>query len=106
MPGVKPDHLNVTMENGVLTIQAHRTFDYGSAAVRWSERAQGQFTRSFRLGDGYDPDRVDATLHDGVLVVRVAKRPEITPRKIPVYFSADDANKQLGAKADETTPTT
>lgn len=101
VPGATPNDVNVTMENGVLTIQAQRALDYTNAAVRRVERYQGSFTRSFRLGDGYDPDRVSATLANGVLVVRIAKRPEATPKKIPVYFDAGAANKQLETSTPE-----
>jgi HSP20 family protein len=97
MPGVRRDGVSVVMESGVLTIQARRTFDYTRASVRRAERYQGDIARSFRLGAGYDPDHVSATLDDGVLVVRIAKRPEATPKRIPVHFGAETAgSKQLG----------
>jgi HSP20 family protein len=102
VPGARPEDVSVTMENGILTIQARRTLDYANAAVRRAERYQGAFTRAFRLGSGYDPAQVSATLDNGVLLVRVAKRPEAMPRKIPIYFGLDAANKQLAGKAGDT----
>lgn len=98
VPGASPDDVNVTMENGVLTIHARRATSYESASVRRKERFHGELSRSFRLGDSYDPDQVTATLQNGLLSVRVAKRPAATPKKIPVHFSAAAQNAQLGEK--------
>lgn len=103
VPGAGPEDVNVTMENGVLTLEARRTLDTANATVRYAERYHGTFARSFRLGDSYDPNQVSANLKNGVLVVHVAKRPQATPKKIPIGFGGAVANKQLGA-AEETAP--
>jgi len=97
VPGSRPEDVSVTLENGVLTIHARRTVDHAGAAVHRAERHQGELTRAFTLGETYDGDSVSATLHNGVLAVKVAKRPEAAPRKIPVRFAADAADAQLGA---------
>lgn len=98
-PGVQPADAEVTMNAGVLTITTRRKRGYTSGDLRLSERTEGQSTRSFQLGDGYDPDQVSATLANGILTVHVAKRPEAKPRRIPIYFDANQTNKQLTAEA-------
>ncbi|WP_437719987.1 Hsp20/alpha crystallin family protein [Sorangium sp. So ce861] len=101
VPGCGPDDIGITAENGVLTIHVRRKEDSEGAAMIRSERYHGEFTRSFALGEHYDMDQVSASLQNGVLTVKVAKRPEATPRRIPVRLGADDASKQLGAKPAE-----
>jgi HSP20 family protein len=54
--------------------------------VEWhrQERGFGSFERSIPLPAGVDPEKIDARLEHGVLTIRMAKRPEAKPRKIPV----------------------
>jgi HSP20 family protein len=51
------------------------------------ERSYGSFTRSFVLPDTADGEKVDAKLTDGLLKVRIPKRPSAQPRKITVSAS-------------------
>lgn len=101
VPGCGPDDIGITAENGVLTIHVRRKEDSEGAAMIRSERYHGEFTRSFALGAHYDMDRVSASLQNGVLTVNVAKRPEATPRRIPVRLGAEETSKQLGGKPAE-----
>lgn len=89
LPGAGPDDVEVTAENGMISLRAVRKVEYGDARLHRAERYRGEFKRSFRIGDGYDASQISATLHNGVLTVTVPKRPEATPRKIPICFSAD-----------------
>jgi HSP20 family protein len=85
LPGVDPAHINVAVENGVLTITAERNEaqrDEGTALVR--ERAYGKFAQSFRLADDLDADAVSADCRDGVLTIRVPRRAAAKPRQIEV----------------------
>ena len=53
LPGADPDSVQVTVEHGVLTIQAERTPHYGdSGQVIAAERPQGSFARQLSLGEG------------------------------------------------------
>ncbi|AUX47445.1 Hsp20/alpha crystallin [Sorangium cellulosum] len=98
LPGASPEDVEVTCEQGLLTLRAVRRVDYGEAKLHRAERARGEFTRSFRIGDGYDTGQIAATLHNGVLTVTVPKRPEATPRKIPIYFSPSAGGGATEAK--------
>ncbi len=76
MPGVDPQDLELTFENGTLAIAGKR----GERTYRYS----------IALGDTIDPDAIEATLDKGVLTVLAHKRPEAKPRKILVA-TADKA---------------
>jgi len=43
-----------------------------------------RYSRSFGLSSELEPDRIEATLKDGVLTVRIPKRAEYRPRKIEI----------------------
>jgi HSP20 family protein len=70
MPGVDPQDLELTFENGTLTITGKR----GEQVYRYS----------VALGDTIDPNSIEAQLDKGVLSVNARKRPEAKPRKILV----------------------
>lgn len=73
LPGVKLEDVDITLQNGVLTISGeHRTDqeeEKGGYHVR--ERRYGTFRRSMTLPEGVDENRVHARFEDGVLEVVV-----------------------------------
>ncbi len=72
LPGADPDSIEVTVEHGVLTIQAERTPHYGaSEQVIAAERPQGSFARQLSLGEGVDSENLTAGYTDGVLHVTI-----------------------------------
>jgi HSP20 family protein len=86
LPGVKPDEVEVSIEESVLTIAGQRDFysDKESDGFRRIERRFGRFHRAVRLPDRVDPDKVDAAYRDGLLTVTVPKAESAKPRKIQV----------------------
>ncbi len=86
LPGVDPKNIEITMENGVLTIKGERT----SAATEEKEgykrveRVSGTFYRRFSLPDSADAERIQATGKDGVLTVSLPKHEKVQPRRIEV----------------------
>ena len=86
LPEMKRDDINVTFENGVLTITGERKpeFDPAQGTFHRSERAYGRFSRSFTLPATVDAHRINASYKDGVLTVRVPQREEAKPRQIAV----------------------
>ena len=84
-PGYKKDEIDVTLENGVLTIRGRKEQTQekkGEYYVR--ERRTGQFARSFTLPSTVDENKVKATLRDGILTVVLDKSEQMKPRKIEV----------------------
>lgn len=86
MPGFKRDEIEVTLEQGVLTIHAERNAeqDESKGQTHLHERRFSRVTRSFRLGQAVDENKVDARLEDGVLTLTLHKREEVKPRRIEV----------------------
>ncbi len=86
LPGVAQSDLEVTVENGELTIGVNRKTETeqteGGYYVR--ERHTGNLTRTFRLPDTADLNQVGAELTNGVLTLRIPKREEAKPRQIPI----------------------
>jgi HSP20 family protein len=86
IPGVKPDDVEVTMENGVLTIRGERKFEETEEKenFRRIERSHGIFYRRFSLPDNTDSEGVMATGKDGVIEVTIPKTAEKQPKRIEV----------------------
>lgn len=86
VPGVDPKDMEVTMENGVLTIKGERTVESESEdnGYRRVERLHGTFYRRFALPDYADADKIAATCKNGVLTLTIPKTEAVKPRKITV----------------------
>jgi len=85
LPGLTKDDLNVSVENGVLTIGGERQSSCKKEENGYciSERSFGKFSRSFRLPD-VDESSIDASLKDGVLTILLNKAEDVKPRKIKI----------------------
>jgi HSP20 family protein len=86
LPGVKLDDLQITLEDGLLTIQGERHFAHDSSDQRFHrvERRYGAFRRSITLPTHVQADAVEATVEDGVLQIMVPKMEEAKPKRIQV----------------------
>ena len=86
LPDMKREDINVTFENGVLTLTGERKaeFDSNEGTFHRSERAYGRFSRSFTLPATIDSARISATYKDGLLTIRLPQREEAKPKQIAV----------------------
>lgn len=88
LPGVERKDINVTLEDGLLSVSGTRQAEHQDKDQRagWArvERAWGSFERHVRLGDGYDADGVKAEYKDGVLSIRIPKKEAAKPRTITI----------------------
>ena len=82
VPGLKQEDLEITLDDGVLTLKGQRRYEGNGKDKVWLGRSYGSFARSFTLPDTVDPDGLTAELADGVLTVRVAQQPKAKPRRI------------------------
>ena len=86
IPGVEAKDIEITMENGVLTLKGKRTDDKEEEREGYKrvERVRGTFYRRFSLPDTADTDKIEATSKDGVLEIVVPKQAKLQPRRITV----------------------
>jgi HSP20 family protein len=77
LPGVAQKDIDISVDQGVMTIRGEKRASREEKGETWffSERQYGAFSRSFRLPADADPDRVDARLKDGVLTLRLPRKP-------------------------------
>jgi HSP20 family protein len=89
LPGVDPKNIDITMENGVLTLRGRRESEQTKEehGYRRIERSHGEFFRRFTLPDSADGEAISANCAHGVLTVRIGKRAEVQPRRIQVKTS-------------------
>jgi HSP20 family protein len=87
MPGMKKDDIEISLENGVLTITAETQSETeekeGDRVIR-QERRYGKYLRSLRLGKEIDEKQVKASYKDGILELVLPKAEEVKPKKITV----------------------
>lgn len=83
LPGVTRENLSITIENGLLRLNAKRTAQaLGKPII--SETQASDFAREFRLGSTIDTHAITALLEQGVLRLRLPKLPESQLRHIPL----------------------
>lgn len=90
LPGVKKEDLDISVHDGVLTINAETKYEdeeKKQGRVIRQERRYGKFVRSMRLGDSIDSDKIKADYKDGVLNLVLPKAEEVRPKRIDVKVS-------------------
>jgi HSP20 family protein len=93
VPGVKQDDITVTIEHRELTVKGVRRLEANDREKMSLGRAYGDFSLSYALPDTVDGEHLSADLADGVLTIRVPKRPSAQPRRIRI--GSGNASKQL-----------
>ena len=87
LPGIRKEDLDVTVDDGVLTIKAEHNDNQeqteNGQLIR-QERSYGKFVRSLRLGATVDEETITAEYRDGVLHITLPKAKEVQPRKVEV----------------------
>ncbi len=86
LPGVNSKDIDISISNNVLTIKGEKKLgdDKEKTKVYRRECWSGTFQRTLSLPETVDSNKVDATLKNGVLIIKVGKREEVKPRKISV----------------------
>lgn len=103
LPGMKPEGVEVTVEDGTLTISGRtageRAAEDGSYLVQ--EIRRGSFSRSVTLPNGLEPDKAVATFENGVLTLTIPKAEQMKPRQIRIS-PVTEGNHKGPAIATET----
>ena len=86
VPGVNPEDIDVSMDNGVLSVSGKRlaVAPDDDTGVQRIERATGRFLRRFTLPETADAEAIAAKCSNGILEVTIPKAPEIQARRITV----------------------
>ncbi len=86
LPGVEAKDIEITMEDGVLTLKGVRANEKTDSREGYKrvERVRGTFSRSFSLPDTADSAKVEAKSKDGVLEIVLPKLEKSQPRRIMV----------------------
>jgi HSP20 family protein len=86
LPDVKPEDLDIRVENNILTIRGERKFEKKVNEDNYLrvERSYGSFSRSFSLANTVNTEAIKADYKDGVLTLVIPKREEAKPKQIKV----------------------
>ena len=88
VPGVRSEELDISFEKNTLTIRGSRPTlakpAEGEFKLYASERVFGEFSRSVRLPQFVDAEKIEAEVKEGVLTVKVPKSAAALPRKISI----------------------
>jgi HSP20 family protein len=103
LPGVAPEDVDITVENGTLTIRAEdrteRTEDEKGWVVR--EIARGSVMRTVTLPTGLEADKAEATFEHGLLKLRIPKAEQVKPKQIRISPVSNGDARQVGDGAGQ-----
>ena len=90
LPDIKPEELDIRVENNILTIRGERKFEKKVNENNYLrvERSYGSFSRSFSLANTVNTEAIKAEYKNGVLTLTVPKREEAKPKQIKVNVEA------------------
>jgi HSP20 family protein len=88
VPGLDKEDLKIDVENGHLTISGEKKLETEEAKEYFRrERFYGKFSRTFRLPDTVDTEKIKANLTNGVLRISMPRKEEAKPKQIEVKVS-------------------
>lgn len=104
LPGIKPDDVEITIEDGTLSIRGEYRDEHraGKAESLVSEIRRGSVSRTVTLPTGLEPDKATATFENGVLTLRIPKAESVKPRQIRISPTTDGTSepKQVNASGN------
>jgi HSP20 family protein len=102
LPGVGIDDLEITFQDGLMTIQGerHDAHDSSEEKVHRVERRYGPFLRSITLPSHVMADAIEASAQDGVLQILVPKAAEVHAKRIQVRASQNHAAPAPGTEGE------
>lgn len=104
LPGIKPEDVEITVENGTLTIKAEESAEHTADEGGWLVReiSRGALMRTVTLPTGLEADQAEATFEHGILKLRIPKAEQVKPRQIRIQpVTAGEAKPVEPAKAEK-----
>jgi HSP20 family protein len=94
VPGLKPEDLDLRVENQSLIVKGERRFEAEEKAENFHriERRFGTFARSFTLPQTIDTESITAGYDAGVLRIQLAKKPESKPKQVKVAIGSSQSS--------------
>lgn len=102
LPGVKPEDVEITIENGTLTISAQSRTESKDENNQYllQEIRRGSFVRSVTLPNGLEPDKATANFENGVLTLRIPRAEQVKPRTIKITATSDGTARNVSPQSD------
>jgi HSP20 family protein len=92
LPGIDPGSIEVTVEKNVLAVKAERgSTQTEQDEVVVAERPQGTFSRQVFLGEGLDPEHIEARYDGGVLTLTIPVAEQAKPRRVEIASGQSNA---------------
>ena len=101
LPGIKPDDVEITVEDGTLSIRGEFRSEHqdGEGENLVSEIRRGSVSRAISLPTGLEPDKATATFEHGVLTLRIPKAESVKPRQIRISPAIDGSSEAKPVEA-------
>ncbi|MBN2583039.1 MAG: Hsp20/alpha crystallin family protein [Planctomycetes bacterium] len=101
MPGVAPENLDVTIEEGVLTLHGRigQVEEPASRKTLQREFLTGDYYRQFRLPRDFSAEQINASLKAGVVTIRISRDERSKPRRIPVRIDSGETEHRIEDKS-------
>jgi HSP20 family protein len=87
LPGMRKEDIEISLQDGVLTISGERKDEKVAEGVARTERFVGKFRRSVTLPTRVDVNKVSATYKDGILTVTLPKAEDAKPKQIQINLN-------------------
>jgi len=86
LPGMKKEDINISLENGRLSISGERSFENEEKGKTYHrvETQYGSFNRSFQLPDNVSEESITATYEDGLLNITIDKSEDKVKKQIEI----------------------
>src|SRR3981081_4539971 len=99
LPGLKPEDVEITAENGLLTIRGEKRSERkegGDGRFHGGARRNGTFRRTFTLHQGGDENQIQAEFNDGVLSILIPKAALPQPKRIQISGTHERKQASVG----------
>jgi HSP20 family protein len=109
LPGLKANQVEITAENGVLTVRGDKRSERKEGEdnrYQVVERSYGTFVRTFQLPQGVDEDQIKAEFENGILTLSIPKAALPQPKRIQISGSQTKEPAAVGISSQQSSSRT